>query len=197
MNLKKDDLAKLVNELSLSADVKLTDIPDIDLYMEQLTSLIDSKLSGHKRGRGDKILTKTMINNYTKAGLLMPPVNKKYNKDHIILLVLIYYLKNTLSINDIGKLLSPVLNNIASRDDDIISLEDIYSTFLELISSELDNFSLSLMEKFDLVKRKTEKVREKQDIAGLFLIVLMLVAQSNAQKRVAEKIIDTYFSDNG
>jgi len=197
MNLKKDDLAKLVNELSLSADVKLTDIPDIDLYMEQLTSLIDSKLSGHKRGRGDKILTKTMINNYTKAGLLMPPVNKKYNKDHIILLVLIYYLKNTLSINDIGKLLSPVLNNIASRDDDIISLEDIYSTFLELISSELDNFSLSLMEKFDLVKRKTEKVREKQDVAGLFLIVLMLVAQSNAQKRVAEKIIDTYFSDNG
>ncbi len=196
MDLRKDELAGLIDELSLSADVKISDMPGIGLYMEQLTSLIDSKLSRHKREKNDKILTKTMINNYTKAGLLMPPVNKKYNKDHFILLILIYYLKNILSINDIGKLFSPILNNIASRDDDVISLEEIYSTFLELVRIELDSFSLSLMNKVDLIKDKTAKVAsEKRDIAELFLMVLMLVAQSNAQKRLAEKIIDTYFSD--
>ncbi|GBF32170.1 hypothetical protein DCCM_0361 [Desulfocucumis palustris] len=191
----KDDLAGLIDQLSLSADVKISDMPDIDLYIEQLTSLIDVKLSGHKREKNGKILTKTMVNNYTKAGLLMPPVNKKYSRDHFILLILIYYLKNILSINDIGKLFSPILNNIASRDDDVISLGEIYSTFLELVKIEIDSFSLSLMNKADLIMEKTAGVAgEKRDIAGLFLMVLMLVAQSNAQKRLAEKIIDTYFS---
>lgn len=56
----KDELAGLIDELSLSADVKISDMPDIDLYIEQLTSLIDGKLSGHKREKNDKILTKTM-----------------------------------------------------------------------------------------------------------------------------------------
>lgn len=196
MDFSKTDLTELLERLSLSAEIQLSDMPEIDLYMEQLTTVIDSKLSGYKRDPSDKILTKTMINNYTKAGLLMPPVNKKYNKEHIILLILIYYLKNILSITDIRKLFAPVLNNIATREDDIISLTEIYSTFLELADSEINNFRISLLEKFDLIREKTEQVSgEKRDIAELFLVVLMLVAQSNAQKRVAEKIIDAYFGD--
>lgn len=197
MDSQKSDLLKLVESLSLSGEIKPADIPDLDLYMEQLTTLIDSKLSGFKRDKGDKILTKTMINNYTKAGLLMPPVNKRYNKDHIILLILIYYLKNILSINDMRKLFAPVLNNVATREDDIISLEEIYSTFLELVNSEINNFKNSLVGNIDLIEEKTKQVPgDKRNTAGLFLIVLMLVAQSNAQKRVAEKIIDAYFSDD-
>lgn len=194
MNSEKFDLQTLVKQLSLSDELSISDIPDIGLYMEQIIHLIDSKLGMHKRSPEQKFLTKTMINNYTKAGLLMPPVNKKYYKDHIILMVLIYYLKNILSINDIKTLFSPILNNINTRDDDLIPLDEIYSTFLELKNDELENCFAESLEKYNFIKERTKKLENNnRETAELFLTVLMLVAQSNAQKRLAEQIIDNYF----
>lgn len=192
----KKELISLINELSLLDDIKLSDIPDINLYMEQVTTLIDDKLGHLKRSENDKILTKTMINNYTKSGILMPPVNKKYNKQHIILLVLIYYLKQILSINDIHTLLAPILNDMETSDDDIISINDIYSTFLEIKHNEFENYSDIFTDKFDLIDEKISNIdSENRSKAELFLIVIMLVAQADAQKRLAEKIIDKYFNN--
>ncbi|EGW35862.1 DUF1836 domain-containing protein [Desulfosporosinus sp. OT] len=194
MQFNQEALKQLVKELSLTEDIKISEIPDIDLYMEQLTSFMDSRLGNQKRDDQDKVLTKTMINNYTKAGLVMPPVNKKYNKRHIILLILIYYLKNILSINDIKSLFGPVLNNISTPEDDLISLEDIYSTFLEVKDIELTSFYESMIEESNMIKEKTDVIdKEGKNTAELFLIVIMLVAQANAHKKLAEKIIDNYF----
>lgn len=191
----KMELIDLIKELSLLDDIKLSDIPDMNLYMEQVTTLIDDKLSHLKRSEEDKILTKTMINNYTKSGILMPPVNKKYNKQHIILLVLIYYLKQILSINDIHTLLAPILNDIESSDDDLISINDIYSTFLEIKRNEFGDYSDIFSDKFNLINEKVSGIdSEHKSTAELFLIVIMLVAQADAQKRLAEKIIDKYFN---
>ena len=60
------------------------DIPDIGLYMDQVTTLMDTRLAGSKRYPDDKILTKTMINNYTKNHLLPPSDKKKYSREHVI-----------------------------------------------------------------------------------------------------------------
>lgn len=197
MKMERDDLINLVNNLALLDDVKPSDIPNIDLYMEQMTTFIDEKLGHLKREENDKILTKTMINNYTKMGILMPPKNKKYNKDHIILLILIYYLKQILSINDIHSLLAPILNDIESRDDDLISLEDIYSTFLLIKKDEFNDFSNDFTQKIGSISEKFKDIdAEHKDIAELFLSVIMLIAQADAQKRLAEKIIDEYFKKN-
>lgn len=194
MLLDKKELVNLINELSLLDDIKLSDIPDMNLYMEQITTLIDDKLGHLKRADEDKILTKTMINNYTKSGILMPPKNKKYSKQHIILLVLIYYLKQILSINDIHTLLAPILNDIERSDDDVISISDIYSTFLEIKHNEFQDYSDIFSDKFNFIEEKITSVdSENKSTAELFLIVIMLVAQADAQKRLAEKIIDTYF----
>lgn len=193
MNFDKNFLEKLTEEIAFP-ELMLSDIPAVDLYMEQLISLIDSKFNGFKRDANDKVFTKTMINNYTKLGLLMPPENKKYTREHMILLTLIYNLKNILSINDIKSLFTPVLNNIATRDDDIMSLEDIYTTFLYLNKIEFDNLYNSFVQKMDLIKDKTEGVeKDNKDTAQLFLFVILLVAHSNAQKRLAERIIDEFF----
>lgn len=194
MMLDKNELINLINELSLLDDIKLSDIPDMNLYMEQVTTLIDDKLGHLKRAEEDKILTKTMINNYTKSGILMPPKNKKYNKQHIILLVLIYNLKQILSINDIHTLLAPILNDMETLDDDLISINDIYSTFLEIKHNEFQDYSDVFSDKFNLIEEKISKIdNENKSKAELFLIVIMLVAQADAQKRLAEKIIDKYF----
>lgn len=197
MLMKKDELINLINELSLLDDIKLTDIPDMNLYMEQVTTLIDDKLGHLKRSEEDKILTKTMINNYTKSGILMPPKNKKYNKQHIILLVLIYYLKQILTINDIHALLSPILNDMETLEDDVISINDIYNTFLEIKQNEFKDYTDIFSNQFGLIDEKITKIdSENKSTAELFLTVIMLVAQADAQKRLAEKIIDRYFKHN-
>lgn len=187
-------LDQLIDALSLTEDIRISEIPNIELYMEQLTTFLEGRLESQKDGTPDKALTKTMINNYTKAGIVMPPVNKKYNKRHIILLILIYNLKNILSIKDIKSLFGPVLNNIATPEDDLISLEDIYATFLDVKNIELACFRQGLTEKASMIKAKTEASdNEGKGTAELFLIVIMLVAQADAHKKLAEKIIEKYF----
>ena len=104
------------------------DVPEIELYMDQVTTFMEQKLKNNNRHRDDKTLTKTMINNYTKNHLLPPPVKKKYSKNHIYLLIYIYYLKNFLSINDISILLTPLMEHF-SKDG---TLEDIYQTIFNL-----------------------------------------------------------------
>ena len=85
--------------------IKPDDIPNIDLYMDQVTTFMDKKLRNSSRSDDDKILTKTMINNYAKNNLLPPPIKKKYSKEHVLLLIFIYYYKGILSISDIQSLL--------------------------------------------------------------------------------------------
>lgn len=85
------------------------DIPDIHLYMDQVTTFLEERLSPFKRTQDDKVLTKTMINNYTKAKVFPPPEKKKYTKNHIMLLIIIYHLKFVLSLSDISQLWKPFL----------------------------------------------------------------------------------------
>jgi hypothetical protein len=196
MKLNKEHLEELINDMSLLDDIQPSQIPDLDLYMDQVTTFFDDKLGHLKRGSEDKILTKTMINNYTKAGLLMPSKNKKYSKRHLILLILIYYLKQIISINDIQAIIKPVLNNISTDEDDIIPLEDIYSTLLDIKHREFEDSRDLFDAKFNMIKDKTNNLEgENKELAEVFLTVLTLVAQADAQKRLAEKIIDNYFKN--
>lgn len=194
MDVDKVKLSKLIDDLSLLDDVQPSDIPNIDLYMDQMTTFIDEKLKHLKRSDKDKILTKTMINNYTKAGILMPPKNKKYNKQHIILLIMIYYLKQILSIDDIKSLLTPIFKNMDTTDDDLIPINDIYSVFLEIKQNEFDKYCDVFTDKFKEIRARASEIDSAdQRTAELFLTVIMLVAQADAQKRLAEKIIDENF----
>ena len=77
MNINSENLLESILEsLSRIDYIHAEDIPNIDLYMDQVTTLMDSGLSSSKRYEEDKILTKTMINNYAKNNLLPPPDRK-------------------------------------------------------------------------------------------------------------------------
>lgn len=195
MELNKTTLDSIVEKLCISDDLKISDIPEIELYMDQLLRFLTQKLDVLKRDPKDKILTKTMINNYTKDQLLIPPHNKKYTKEHIMLLIVIYHLKNILSINDIKRLFRPILNDINTSEDDVIPLGEIYTTFLDLKREQFNEFCDHFAEKFAYITKKSAVIdnQNNRDVAELFLTVLMLIAQANAAKRLAEKIIDDYF----
>ncbi len=201
--MNEKDLLKLIKELSLSDEVKLSDIPDINLYITQVEGFLSDKLGHLKRSTLDKILTTTMINNYTKDNLLMKPKGKQYTKEHVILMILLYYLKQVLSLDDIGKMFKVVLKDMSTTDDDVIPLEEIYSIFVDLKQDEFENYHNTIMRNLTAIKEKTKNINSERpedlekdrDKAEWFLVVIMLVAQAHAQKRLAERIIDTYFNN--
>ncbi|WP_249029957.1 DUF1836 domain-containing protein [Tannockella kyphosi] len=102
----------------------LEEIPDIPLYMDQIIHLLDDKLQNHKQSPDDKILTKTMINNYSKEDLIDRVKGKTYTKHQIVQMLLVYYLKNGLSIQEIKQLLLPLY-------DDQEHLMELYQQFIE------------------------------------------------------------------
>ena len=77
--MDKNELIEKFKELNLQNQLKLEEIPELDLYMDQVTQLFDSKFNDSKRNEEDKALTKTMVNNYAKGKLLMSIKNKKYS----------------------------------------------------------------------------------------------------------------------
>ena len=191
-------MSNIIEYISSSQDIQLSDIPCIDLYMDQVTTLFDDKLANTKREVSDKILTKTMINNYTKAKTLLPPKNKKYSKNHIILLSLIYSLKQILSINDIKTLLTPLLNSMtAVKENAGVNLDELYSAYLNIKKEDLDNFAEGFDGMFNHVLEKSSELRiDDNDRTILILLVLTLVNQAAFNKRLAEKIIDGFLTSS-
>mgnify|MGYP000113883814 CR=1 FL=1 len=88
-----DLLNSILDSLSRIDYIHPGEIPNIDLYMDQVTTFMETQLSSTKRYEQDKILTKTMISNYAKNHLLPPPVKKKYSKEHLLVLILSTILK--------------------------------------------------------------------------------------------------------
>ena len=116
MTINTEDLLNSILESIGRIDyIRPANIPNIDLYMDQVTTFMEEQLKSTKRYKEDKILTKTMINNYAKNNLLPPPVKKKYTKEHVLVLIFVYYFKNLLSIKDIEILLKPLPPHLPGR----------------------------------------------------------------------------------
>lgn len=190
-------LMQILDNLKLFEEIKLEEMPEYRLYISQLEEFFDKKLGKSTNDDEErKIISRTMIQNYIKDGLLMPPEGKSYNRNHVILLTLIYNLKPILSIKDIRKLLSPILNDIEDEDG-LTDIQYLYNTYLRLNETALSNFSVSLAENFKRIKSKP-KMEEKSDSEWerimLLLLVVTLVSEANVRKKLAEHIIDKFFT---
>ena len=152
-------VATLLKRLAKLNYIKPGEVPNIDLYMDQVTTFMDEHLSDCKRREDDKILTKTMINNYTKNNLLPPPVKKKYSKEHLYVLTFIYYFKNLLSISDIQTLLNPLTEQFFEGND-TGSLDDIYKQIYNLCKGEISGISKDVLEKAHLSEEAFSTVED-------------------------------------
>lgn len=173
--------------------IKPGDVPNIDLYMDQVTTFMDEHLSDVKRYEDDKILTKTMINNYTKNDLLPPPVKKKYSKEHIYVLTFIYYLKNILSISDIQKLLNPLTDKFFNKEE-LPDLEYIYSEIYNMEKAQIASLSKDVVERTQVAKEAFLDVEneEDKDFLQLFSLVGLLSFDVYMKKNIIESLIDDY-----
>jgi hypothetical protein len=188
MRIGKDTLKKEIRELIKLGYIAPEDIPSIELYMDQVTTFMDEHLSQNKRYDDDKTLTKTMINNYTKNDLLPPPDKKRYSKEHIILLIYIYYLKNVISISDIQTMLSPLIQDYYGNPNAEHSLEEIYSSLYKLEQYQYFNIENSVIKACELAE-KDFPGNEDSYVKNLTFLSL-LAYDIFSKKKLMEKIID-------
>jgi hypothetical protein len=195
---KEEYIRSLISGLKDVKYIMPDDIPNIDLYMDQVTTFMDKHLKSSKRYSEDKLLTKTMINNYTKNELLPPPNKKKYNKEHMFLLIFIYYFKNILSINDIQSIFNPLTNRYYG-DGSRVDLEDIYEEIFRLEKEQTDALTKDMVRKMTKAKEAFPDItnQEDKDFLTVFSFICMLCFDVYMRKHMIEKMIDESLMGDG
>ncbi|WP_026653183.1 DUF1836 domain-containing protein [Butyrivibrio proteoclasticus] len=199
MTIDNDDLMNsILGTLGRIDLISSKEMPNIDLYMDQLTTFMDERLKRTTRHpESDKILTKTMINNYAKNDLLPPPVRKKYSKDHLILLIFIYYFKSFLSINDIQTLIEPLKTRFHVSDDEL-NLTKIYDEAFSIHDDELEPLIADLKEKYARSLKTFDEYdldEEEKKRMQLFSFITELSYDVYIKKLLIEKMLDNIQED--
>ncbi|MDD4113736.1 MAG: DUF1836 domain-containing protein [Herbinix sp.] len=192
MDISKEEfISSLIDDLKNVKYIMPDDIPNIDLYMDQVTTFMDKHLKSSKRYSEDKLLTKTMINNYTKNELLPPPDKKKYTKEHMFLLIFIYYFKNIMSISDIQSIFNPLTERYYGDKSDI-GLEEIYEEIFRLEKEQTEALTKDMIRKMTKAKGSFEFVKDKDDsdFLTMFSFICILSFDVYMRKHVIEQIID-------
>lgn len=193
----KIDTTDLLNSIMASFDridhIRSEEIPNIDLYMDQVLTFMDKKLKTAARNpENDKILTKTMINNYAKNDLLPPPVKKKYSKEHVLLLIFIYYYKNILSITDIQTLLQPVTEQYFGTKGGL-DLTAVYDEVFHMQDEQVERLKADVMSKYETAERSFADAGEEQaDFLHKFAFICALSFDVYMKKMLIEKVIDSF-----
>lgn len=191
-------LHELLRFLDTLSYIKPEQIPSIDLYMDQVTSLMEERLKKVKRYDDDKVLTKTMINNYAKAKILPAPDKKKYSKEHMFILLFIYYYKSVLSLSDIATILDPLINRYFKNSDGL-NVEDIYKEAFNMEYSQMNVLKNDIKEKFKLAKQTFSEdngkiaalSEEDREELRLFSFICELSFDVYLKKLIIEKLCDS------
>ena len=205
MRTNEERLNELLAHLDSLDHIHVDEIPQIDLYMDQVTTFMEKHLGELKRYPEDKVLTKTMINNYAKNNLLPSPVKKKYTQEHILLLVFIYYFKNLLSFTDIETVLSYVTEHHFDTDDES-SLAEIYTKVFSMEHGQMDRLKEDVKEKFEKAKEtfpsgaegSAEGSAEPENAKSLqlFGFICELAFDVFLKKQMIERLADELRAEN-
>ncbi|MCD7751874.1 MAG: DUF1836 domain-containing protein [Lachnospiraceae bacterium] len=194
MTINTDNLLESILESLDRVDyIRAEEIPNIDLYMDQVTSIMEERLRASARyPDSDKILTKTMINNYSKNDLLPPPVKKKYSREHILLLIFIYYFKGFLSMGDISRLLKPITEEYFHGDLHELSLQEVYEAVFSMEGDLVSDVKKDLKSSFERSQNIFESVQDDKEREHLqtFAFICTLSFDVYMKKMMIEKMID-------
>lgn len=186
----KEMLHDILREIAALDYIKPDSIPNIDLYMDQVTTFMDEHLANSRRHSEDKILTKTMINNYAKNHLLPSPQKKKYSNEHMLLLIFIYYFKGILSISDIHTLLGPLTDQFFSQEEGL-TLKDIYNEVFGLERTQMEHLMQDIVQKFELSQTTFQDAPgDKQEELQFFSFICLLSFDVYMKKQMIERMLD-------
>nr|WP_317365263.1 DUF1836 domain-containing protein [uncultured Blautia sp.] len=192
----QDMIGSILESISRIDYIKPEDIPNIDLYMDQVTTFMEEQLASSKRYPDDKILTKTMINNYAKNNLLPSPEKKRYSKEHLLLLIFIYYFKNILSINDIQTLLGPITEKYF-RSDSEMDLTAIYNEVFSMEKEQVELLKKNLLRCYHTSEKTFETAPEEdRKFLKMFSFICLLSFDVYTKKMLIEQLVDELRREN-
>jgi len=182
----EQELQALVAAAVNDADLAGKEIPAIDLYLDQILSLVAEKNKSASPRYRERMLTKTMVNNYSKDGLISPITGKKYSYDHIVEILLVYGMKNSLSIGEIKRVLFGVREDCGFDGE---ALARSYDRFLALKDKNRQRVG-TLVESV-----LAEDALDPQSDEDLFLALLDMLSLSAYLKAVAQEILEARYTD--
>ncbi len=185
-------LNEVIDKMQDILKIRAADIPNIDLYMDQVTTFMDEKLRYTIRpGESEeKILTKTMINNYAKNDLLPPPYKKKYSREHMMVLIFVYYFKSFLTISDIQILLKPLTDTYFGEHEGL-ELEQIYESLFDMGEERMQTLEQDLRNRYESVTHIFNDVPEEEaEYLRLFTYICFLSYDIFVKKMLIEQLID-------
>ncbi len=184
--MKQERMERAIADAVCDADLRPEQIPSISLYLDQVMSLMEEKHKESSARFADRVLTKTMVNNYSKDGLISPVKGKKYSKEQILQMLLVYNMKNTLSIGQIKEALQS-LYGLPGYDDRL--LEEIYTRFLSTKETQRGELG-RLLEHF--VGQESLHLEDHEDF---FLLILGISSLSSYLKNTAEALLEGWYED--
>lgn len=188
-------LESIIESLDGMEYIKSAEVPNIDLYMDQVLTFMNGHLENAKRHESDKVFTKTMINNYAKNRLLPAPDKKKYTKEHILILMFIYYFKNILSIADIQTILTPLTEKYFAKGADL-NIERIYEEVFSLEDERIEQLKQSITKDFARAAETfADQPEEERREFQMFAFICMLSYDIYIKKQIIEKMVDEYGSE--
>lgn len=189
----EDLLNSILGSLDRITHIRSEDIPNIDLYMDQITTFMDKRLRNTTRNpQEDKILTKTMINNYAKNDLLPPPEKKRYSKDHIMMLIFIYYFKGILSISDIQAILGPLAERFFHVDG-TMNMQKVYDEVFGMEQEHVQTLKDGICRDYQAAQETfSDADPQDREFLRFFSFVSLLSYDVYVKKLLVEKMIDGY-----
>ncbi|MCI9070456.1 DUF1836 domain-containing protein [Clostridium sp.] len=186
-------IKKIEEEISNTSMIPYEDLPKYDLFLSQVIDFLNDKFVEDK-------YTNNIVQNYIKSEVISKPEDGKkrgYTKIHLVQLVLLSYMRPILTTEEIKKVFSLAFNEINDRSDDIIDWETAYKLFFETQEESLDkNLNATLIndEKLDSIIKELELDEKDENSIRTFVIVLSLIAQASAIKKLVQKIVKEYHS---
>ena len=189
-------LQTILQSLEKVEYIKAEDIPNIDLYMDQVLTFMDRKLRSAVRPQTEEhVLTKTMINNYAKNDLLPPPVKKKYSKEHVLMLIFIYYYKGVIPMNEIQTLLQPITDHYF-QNGQAFDLESVYKEVVSLEKEQLEDLKKDVVDKFRRAENSfAETSGEEREFLQKFALICLLSFDVYMKKMIVEQLVAELTND--
>lgn len=187
-------IKELAQDMSENNMIAYDELPKYDLFLSQVIDFLNDKFIEDK-------YTNNIVQNYIKSEVISKPEDGKkrgYTKIHLVQLVLLSYMRPVLTTEEIKKVFRLGFNEINDREDDVISWEDAYKIFADTQSDSFNDYLTTniidedkledTIKKFDLNKSDENSIRT-------FVIVMTLIAQASAIKKLVQKIVNEYHAD--
>lgn len=187
----KKNLEQYVEGGTIPTDV----FPDMELYMDQTVLFMNRALDIYKKDPKEPVITKTMIGNYAKHDMIPRPINKRYTRDHLLLLSLIFHLKGTFQMQDIQRLMKPLIDNYNSAFDEKFDFLQIYKGIMDAFEEDKGRLAEQVGEDIGRIKDTLGQDEfADDDTTELFMLITTLALKADAQKYLAQKLLSEYFT---